>query len=540
MTREHQILLIPQDRYWEWVQAARDYVVYYGLTITPDRHNAGRFSGEEHSVSIVNFPGAWPEEIAVWFQRNYPNVTLDLLNVHSPEALGELLAERMANEDRFGRSREDLQLVWPTNYDVITQEYGANPQIYRRYGLPGHEGVDMRALMNTPIYACAAGNVYLVHDGHGNPAYGVHVRIRHRDGYKTIYAHLARALVRVGDEVSAGQKIGLADSTGNSSASHLHLTLKKEGATARGETTYPYDIIDPTPFLQRPGESRGQTEWEPARSLVGVHGRTDGSLEEADYRSIQTARVEAVKLLINAQPDNIDRCRGVLHNPDLFFLARLFADFRDGRVVGPDEFAEWQKTDMERLYNKGVRYFEVHNEPNLHSEGYGACWRNGDGFEAWFLRVVEILRPLFPDARFGFPGCSPGEDVLGKRQAMWRFLDQCETAIAEADWIGVHCYWQDQAGMLSRAEGLSFLEYQRNWPDKLIFITEFSNPAPGVDMQTKGKQYVHYFRTLRHRPGVGAAFSFVLSASSDFPHEVWRRENGEMTAVPALVGSRDF
>jgi hypothetical protein len=540
MSEVHQILLIPQERYWEWVQAVREYAIHYRVTITPNRQSAGRFYGDDHVVTVIDFPGAWPEDIGRWFESNFPAVRVDRLQVQSPEALQELLAERIATDSRFGLTLDDLQLVWPTNYEVITQPFGANPQIYRRYGLPGHEGVDFRALMNTPIYACATGRVYLVHDGRGGHAYGKHVRITHRDGYKTIYAHLSRSLVTEGQEVSAGQIIGLADSTGNSSASHLHLTLKKAGATERGDTSYPGDIIDPTPYLQRMGGRDGLGEWEHRRCLVGVHGRADGPLEEADYAPLEAARVEAVKLLVNAQPGNVDRCRELLDAPDLFLLARLFADFQGGRVVRAEQFAEWQKHDMERLYARGLRYFEVHNEPNLNLEGFGASWRNGNEFEDWFLQVVDILRPLFPDARFGFPGCSPGGGIHGRRQGMWSFLDQCEAAIAEANWLGVHCYWTDEEDMRSREDGLGFLEYQRRWPDKLLFITEFSNPSPQVDMRTKGGQYLEYYRLLRQNTGIGAAFSFVLSSSADFPHESWRREDGEMTVIPAIIGNRDF
>ncbi len=540
MSEVHQVLLIPQERYWEWVQAVREYAIYFKTTITPNRQSAGRFYGDDHVVTVIDFPGAWPDDIVPWFQLNFPAVRLDRLQVHSPQALQELLAERIASDSRFGLALDDLRLAWPTNYDLITQPFGASPQIYRRYGLPGHEGVDIRAPMNTPIYACAAGRVYLVHDGRGGHAYGKHVRIRHRDGYKTVYAHLSRALVTEDEEVSAGQLIGLAGSTGNSSASHLHLTLKQAGASERGDTNYPYDIIDPTPYLQEMGGRGELADWGLRRCLVGVHGRADGPLEEADYAPLEAARVEAVKLLVNAQPHNVDRCRALLDAPDLFLLARLFADFRGGRVVQAEQFAEWQKHDMERLYVKGMRHFEVHNEPNLNLEGYGACWRNGNEFEDWFLQVVDILRPLFPDARFGFPGCSPGERIHGRRQDVWSFLEQCELAIAEADWIGVHCYWTDEGGMRSRGDGLGFLEYQRRWPDKLLFITEFSNPSPQVDMHTKGRQYLEYYRLLRQHAGVGAAFAFVLSASADFPHEAWRREDGEMTVIPAIIGSRDF
>ena len=54
------------------------------------------------------------------------------------------------------------------------------------------------------------------------------------------------------------------------------------------------------------------------------------------------------------------------------------------------------------------------------------------------------------------------------------------------------------------------------------------------------KQYVDYYRRLRNIKGIGAAFSFVLSASSNFPHEVWRREDGHISEIVQLVGNRNF
>ncbi len=94
--------------------------------------------------------------------------------------------------------------MWPTDYPVVTQSFGANPQIYSRYGVPAHEGLDIRALTNTNVYACFGGTVYEVHKNPKDHAYGIHIRIRHRDGYRTVYGHLARALVAVGEEVQRG------------------------------------------------------------------------------------------------------------------------------------------------------------------------------------------------------------------------------------------------------------------------------------------------------------------------------------------------
>lgn len=135
---------------------------------------------------------------------------------------------------------------WPTEYLTITQHFGANPQNYAQFGLPGHEGLDIRAPMGSKVFAAAPGQVYRVHINPHNHNYGIHIRVQHRNGYKSIYAHLQKALVREGQRVDAGSVLGLANNTGNSFGSHLHLTLKKEGARYRN---WPHNIIDPTPYL---------------------------------------------------------------------------------------------------------------------------------------------------------------------------------------------------------------------------------------------------------------------------------------------------
>lgn len=147
--------------------------------------------------------------------------------------------------------RNGFWLQWPTEFDVVTQPFGANPQNYAGFGLPGHEGIDLRAPTGSQIFACAPGHVYRVQETDVGP-YGIHVRIEHSEGYKTVYAHLRQALVRKGEWVKRGQQIGEANNTGNSFGSHLHLTLKKERATEDGGTEYPSDIIDPTPYLRKP------------------------------------------------------------------------------------------------------------------------------------------------------------------------------------------------------------------------------------------------------------------------------------------------
>lgn len=148
---------------------------------------------------------------------------------------------------------------WPTESRTILQRYKANPDVYREFGLRGHEGVDIAAPYESRIFAVAAGAVERVRQDDGQHAYGNAVYIRHSDGYRTAYAHLKQVHVSEGDAVNGGDLIGLADGTGNvfprptsiapHLGSHLHLTLYLDGASARGETDQPHDIVDPTPFL---------------------------------------------------------------------------------------------------------------------------------------------------------------------------------------------------------------------------------------------------------------------------------------------------
>jgi hypothetical protein len=157
--------------------------------------------------------------------------------------------------------------IWPTEDRAITQHFGVNPINYAQFGLPGHEGIDIRAAVGSKIFCVAPGEVYRVHEKAGSHNYGVHVRVAHQDGFRTIYGHLQKALVNKGQIVEAGTVLGAADSTGNSYGSHLHLTLKKKNTDAGDESgqppniwarqketsqivcSWPHDIIDPTPYL---------------------------------------------------------------------------------------------------------------------------------------------------------------------------------------------------------------------------------------------------------------------------------------------------
>jgi murein DD-endopeptidase MepM/ murein hydrolase activator NlpD/SH3-like domain-containing protein len=146
------------------------------------------------------------------------------------------------------RTLHPFHLCWPVDSRRVNQHFGANPATYKPFGLPGHEGIDLFALSGANIYAAASGEVTQSSHPKDHP-YGLQIRLKHSgEGvvYQTIYAHLSKSMVKKGQKVEAGELIGLADNTGNSFGSHLHLTLKIEGAKTPG---YPTGIVDPWPYL---------------------------------------------------------------------------------------------------------------------------------------------------------------------------------------------------------------------------------------------------------------------------------------------------
>jgi murein DD-endopeptidase MepM/ murein hydrolase activator NlpD len=90
-----------------------------------------------------------------------------------------------------------------------------------------HYGVDYAAPEGTPVGASADGVVTLAGwlDGYGNT-----VKLRHANGFETLYGHLSRVQVRVGQRVEQGATIGAVGATGLATGPHLDYRLARNGA----------------------------------------------------------------------------------------------------------------------------------------------------------------------------------------------------------------------------------------------------------------------------------------------------------------------
>ena len=105
-----------------------------------------------------------------------------------------------------------------------------------------HNGVDIANAIGTPILAVEDG---LVIDSGPASGFGNWIRIQHGDGTITVYGHMATLDVKVGQKVTAGQKIAGMGSEGFSTGSHLHFEVHPNGGGP----------IDPQPWLAERGIS---------------------------------------------------------------------------------------------------------------------------------------------------------------------------------------------------------------------------------------------------------------------------------------------
>ena len=157
--------------------------------------------------------------------------------------LADRIAKQKAFEDEIKEFEDQIRLEidktalpktgagilkWPLSFIKITQYFGntafatANPTVYNG---GGHNGVDFKATIGTPVMASKEGVVA----GVGNTdqscqgvSYGKWVLIKHANNLSTLYAHLSIIKVSGGQQVETGQLVGYSGDTGYATGPHLH------------------------------------------------------------------------------------------------------------------------------------------------------------------------------------------------------------------------------------------------------------------------------------------------------------------------------
>ena len=107
----------------------------------------------------------------------------------------------------------------------VSSEYGVRGNPFGGHGYEMHEGIDFIGDEGDIIAATGEGKVTMAGP---NGGYGNSVTIDHGHGYETLYAHMSKVKVKVGDRVKRGQIVGHMGSTGRSSGTHLHYAIYKD------------------------------------------------------------------------------------------------------------------------------------------------------------------------------------------------------------------------------------------------------------------------------------------------------------------------
>jgi len=127
--------------------------------------------------------------------------------------------------DRLVHSVAFTPMGYP-HISSLTSYFGYRNDPFNSAHAEFHPGIDFKGNKGDPARCTANGRVVYAgwYGGYGNC-----VRIAHMNNFETLYGHLSKISVKVGEEVTVGEKIGEVGSTGHSTGTHLHYEVRKDG-----------------------------------------------------------------------------------------------------------------------------------------------------------------------------------------------------------------------------------------------------------------------------------------------------------------------
>jgi len=148
---------------------------------------------------------------------------------------GEAEASKLTDEEKYSLYDDYLSrfltavAFTPMGYPRIsslTSYFGYRSDPFDSGHAEFHPGIDFKGERGDAAKCTANGKVVFTgwFGGYGNC-----VRIQHKNNFETLYGHLSKIVVKVGQEVTAGEKIGEIGSTGRSTGNHLHYEVRKNG-----------------------------------------------------------------------------------------------------------------------------------------------------------------------------------------------------------------------------------------------------------------------------------------------------------------------
>ncbi|GEM_PF-98229 len=126
-------------------------------------------------------------------------------------------------------ANNDVEII---DLSLIPEEDYAMPmkgaRIVSRYAgrRKNHAGIDLAGRSRDPIYSTFDGVVRIAKK---SDTYGNVIVVRHYNGLETVYSHNSKNMVKVGEEVKAGQQIAVSGQTGRAFGDHLHFEVRMNG-----------------------------------------------------------------------------------------------------------------------------------------------------------------------------------------------------------------------------------------------------------------------------------------------------------------------
>ena len=131
-----------------------------------------------------------------------------------------------------------------------------------------HKGIDLRAKRKTKVFSTADGIVNYVQSKNIGQ-YGRIVRIHHNFGFETLFAHLNKTNVKVGDIVQKGQLIGYSGNSGRSSGPHLHYELKHANKVLEPKDFIKWNFKNYKDIFQK----QRRIEWESLIKIISQQSK---------------------------------------------------------------------------------------------------------------------------------------------------------------------------------------------------------------------------------------------------------------------------
>jgi murein DD-endopeptidase MepM/ murein hydrolase activator NlpD len=207
---------------------------------------------------------------------------------------------------------------------------------YDRRCYDGHNGIDIVAPdpkhnPNPPVLAAAEGTVVRVVNS--TTGYGKQVWIDHGNNYATLYGHLERIDVSVGQHVTAGQQLGLMGSTGASGGTHLHFgvyfnyNLRDPWITTTVEAR-PEEVVDPFGWLGQQNDLWGTPSvwiWQESAGENRYIGQSGGILNTSNVTAVIPAGSVYTDTLLSLTEAPVAGASAQLRNTGLSFLLRIIS-----------------------------------------------------------------------------------------------------------------------------------------------------------------------------------------------------------------------